>query len=469
MTGLPEEFKQKMKNLLGEEYEAFIKSYDKERVQGLRMNLLKIDEKKGDRLLSVFHTSPVPWTEEGRFYQQETRPGKHIFHEAGLYYIQEPSAMAVISLLDPKPGDKVLDLCAAPGGKTTHIASRLQGEGFLLSNEIHPGRAKILSQNVERMGIGNAVVTNESSGRLAGYFPEFFDKIAVDAPCSGEGMFRKDETAVKEWSLENVKACAERQDEILDNAAAMLKKGGILVYSTCTFSPEEDEQSVERFLKRHPDFFIQDCSDMIRKAGIEGLSQGRSQWTFEQDCNLEKTFRIWPHLTEGEGHYIAVLKRMGEEDSEGKRRKEKKPGFVMDKKQKENIRSFLQEICPGAKILKEGREWILFGDQLYLIPTEMPDIKGLKVIRPGLHTAVLKKNRLEPAHGLAMWLKKEEAALSCELNEEEALSYLKGEAVQKEGKNGWTLVCFQGYPLGWGKETGGILKNHYPKGLRIQG
>ena len=472
MTGLPEEFKEKMKNLLGEEYSTFIASYDREPVQGLRMNLLKVSEEEGDRLFGCFGLSRIPWVREGRFYEKDTRPGRHIFHEAGLYYIQEPSAMAVVSLLDPKPGDKVLDLCAAPGGKTTHIASRIGKNGFLLSNEIHPARAKILSQNVERMGIGNGVVTNEDPKRLTRYFHEFFDKIVVDAPCSGEGMFRKDETARNEWSLENVNMCADRQEEILNCAASMLKKGGTLVYSTCTFSPEEDEQSVERFLKNNPEFYIADCSGQIEKEGITGLAQGRPEWGETQDEELKKTFRIWPQQTEGEGHYIAVLRKReedGETSGENRKKERKGPGFMADRKNRKSLEDFIREICPEAEGLKKTEGWILFGDQLYLLPADMPDMKGMKVIRPGLHVAELKKNRLEPAHALAKWLKKEEAARACELSEDEALRYLKGETVQKDGEKGWTLACFHGYPLGWAKETGGTLKNHYPKGLRIQG
>ncbi|CAM5193217.1 NOL1/NOP2/sun family putative RNA methylase OS=Ureibacillus acetophenoni OX=614649 GN=SAMN05877842_10619 PE=3 SV=1 [Ureibacillus acetophenoni] len=234
---LPEPFLLKMKNLLQDEFEAIIQSYDDEKSHALRVNTLKIDI---DEFLhkNPFTLERIPWVETGFFYTHNDRPGKHPYHESGLYYIQEPSAMAVGEFVDPKPGERVLDLCAAPGGKTTHLASKMKGEGFLLSNEIHPARAKILSQNVERMGIKNTVVTNETPERLAERFPSFFDRILVDAPCSGEGMFRKDEEAREHWSLENVEICASRQIDILKSAATMLKPGGRLVYSTCTFSPE---------------------------------------------------------------------------------------------------------------------------------------------------------------------------------------------------------------------------------------
>lgn len=269
---LPEAFQEKMKALLGGEYGDFIKSYEKERVQGLRFNQLKVNiDEIPDEMQSEFQLKKIPWVKEGYYYHSQSRPGKHAWHEAGVYYIQEPSAMAVVELLDPKPGDVVLDLCGAPGGKTTHIASRMKGEGLLVSNEIHPARVKILSQNVERMGIANAVVTNADSRKLTDYFPEFFDKIVVDAPCSGEGMFRKDEGARAEWSPASVRLCAERQAEILDNAAAMLKGGGRLVYSTCTFSPEENEGSIQAFLERHPEFFVEQVPV------YEGFGHGRPE------------------------------------------------------------------------------------------------------------------------------------------------------------------------------------------------
>ena len=248
MITLPEAFKVRMRELLGDEYDRFEASYEKERVQGLRFNSLKSEEGKEEdweqgsvpKLAALVEKrlgtelSPVLWAKEGYYYGAEARPGKHPYHEAGLYYIQEPSAMAVVELLDPRPGERVLDLCAAPGGKSSHIASRLKGQGFLLSNEIHPARARILSQNMERMGVKNGVVTNEEPGRLAEYFPEFFDRIVVDAPCSGEGMFRKDEEARSQWSPDHVKMCAARQGQILDQAARMIRPGGRLVYSTCT-------------------------------------------------------------------------------------------------------------------------------------------------------------------------------------------------------------------------------------------
>ncbi len=462
---LPEAFLSKMELLLGEEFEAFLESYDKERVQGLRFNTLKGSQ---EQFLSThreaFDLKAVPWCREGFYYRQDTRPGRHPYHEAGVYYIQEPSAMSVVSLLDPQPGEKVLDLCAAPGGKTTHIAERLSGTGLLVSNEIHPARAKILSQNVERMGIRNAVVTNEDSGRLRTYFPEFFDRIVVDAPCSGEGMFRKDEQAREEWSEDNVRICAERQQEILDNAAQMLRPGGRMVYSTCTFSPEEDEDGIAWFLERHPEFSVVVCTEEDR---LLGLSPAREEWSRGQRPEIAGTCRIWPHKAEGEGHYLALLEK-AEDAEELRKKKIRYPKFWNDRSGIKVVQEFFKDTCRG--FMPDMDRLILFGEQIYQIPETMPDFAGMKVLRPGLHLGTLKKNRLEPSHALALHLRPEQVrfCISLSSEEEEILSYLRGNTLSDEaGRKGWTLVCTDGYSIGWAKAASGILKNHYPKGLRI--
>lgn len=475
MVDLPERFKERMRELLGEEYEDFAASYEKERVQGLRFNSLKTGDAQG-KIPSSFSLEKIPWAKEGYYYSGAERPGKHPLHEAGLYYIQEPSAMAVVELLDPQPGERVLDLCAAPGGKSSHIASRLMGDGFLLSNEIHPGRAKILSQNMERMGVTNAVVSNEDSVRLAARFREFFDRIAVDAPCSGEGMFRKDEEARRQWSEEHVKMCASRQREILDNAASMLKPGGRLVYSTCTFAPEENEGTIRSFLMRHSEFSLEQVP------AYPGFSKGKPEWALygeEQgempaSLHLERTFRIMPHRLEGEGHFIAVLKK---EEGAGEVRALRSPVYLDKKKQKavwKETEGFLTELLTEPQIFSDRPEYILFGEQLYLLPPEMPDMAGLKILRPGLHIGTLKKNRLEPSHALALSLKPHQVRGWYQLpsDSEDAVRYLKGEALTCYpeylfGKEkGWILMCTDGFSLGWAKLTGTVLKNHYPKGLR---
>ncbi|HJC46833.1 MAG TPA: RsmF rRNA methyltransferase first C-terminal domain-containing protein [Candidatus Lachnoclostridium pullistercoris] len=471
MTELPAAFKERMRRLLGEEeYGRFMESYGAERAQGLRLNRLKAEREEFLRQFSHWNLEQIPWTEDGFYYSGEVRPGKSPFHEAGAYYIQEPSAMAVVSLLDPQPGERVLDLCAAPGGKTSHAASLLGGTGLLVSNEIHPARARILSQNVERMGCRETAVTNASPAALLPWFPEFFDRIIVDAPCSGEGMFRKDEEARLQWSLENVKLCVERQQEILESAARMLRPGGKLVYSTCTFAPEEDEETITRFLDRHGEFSV------VRDRTLPGLSAGRPEWTESGREDLAFTHRIWPHLAEGEGHYLALLEKeggaweSGEPESGNRKSGRKKgtayPAYVKDKALLREVRELLKEVCPGAEWLQDREEWFLFGDQLYLLPEELPDFSGLKVVRPGLHVAAVCRNRLEPAHSLAAALKEREAARVCRLSEEEAGKFIGGEALSRSGEKGWTLVTAEGYSLGWGKQAGGMLKNHYPKGLR---
>lgn len=486
-AGLPETFAARMKRLLGEEYTAFLSSYQNTKVQGLRFNPLKgSPEQLAARYGSRFGLRPVAWCREGYYYDGQTRPGKSPCHEAGIYYIQEPSAMAVVSLLDPGPGERVLDLCAAPGGKTTQIAGRLLGKGLLVSNEIHPARVKILAQNVERMGISNAVVTNEDPARLRGFFPSFFDKIVVDAPCSGEGMFRKDEQAREQWSVGNVALCVQRQQEILDHAAAMLKPGGRLVYSTCTFAPEEDEGGIARFLERHPEFSIVE-SDFAEK---NGLSQGRPEWAKTPLPALEHTFRIWPHLTEGEGHYLALLQKAGDAEAEeglgqsgaeekrkkGKEKERKKSGseFWRDKAGISVLQDWMKT-CFTESFQKEweGSGWenrlLLYGEQIYLLPWELSSLQGLKTLRPGLHLGTLKKNRLEPAHALALALKPEQVRLSLNLDSEgaEVRSYLSGQTLAvPDMENGWVLICTDGCSLGWAKSVSGTLKNHYPKGLR---
>ena len=459
MINLPAAFTERMKQMLGREYDAFIASYDKERSQGLRVNGLKADPAEFAKT-APFSLNPVAWAAEGFAYGAEERPGRHPYHDAGVYYIQEPSAMIAASLLNPQPGEMILDLCAAPGGKSTQAAARLGGEGLLVSNEIHPARAKILSENVERMGLTNAVVTNESPERLSAYFPEYFDKILVDAPCSGEGMFRKHEEACSEWSPENVELCAKRQDNVLDKAAAMLKKGGRLVYSTCTFAMQEDEGSVARFLLRHPEFSIKEAHR------YDGMEPGRPDWAGTEPVpdGMEKTIRLWPHKLHGEGHFLAVLEKTGEVP-EGYRARSLygiQKGIAPKDfaAWKEFERESLKKQFDGI--------FLLFGDQLYLAPKDMPALKGLKVLRPGLHLGTMKKGRFEPAHALALSLSPKDAVHCCNLSGDsrEARQWINGMTLSKDGEKGWQLVCVDGYSLGWGKLAGGILKNHYPKGLR---
>ncbi len=431
---LPQEFLIRMEKMLGEEYPLFRKSYELEEYKALRRNPLKIGKEEFEEKMP-FSLRSVPWAAEGYYYPPGEHPGRHPFHQAGLYYIQEPSAMAAAEYLEVKPGERVLDLCAAPGGKSTQIGGYLQEEGLLVCNEPHPARAKILSENVERMGIGNALVTSEMPRRLSAIFPRYFDKILVDAPCSGEGMFRKNEEAVKEWSPGNVQLCADRQDEILTEAAKMLRPGGRLVYSTCTFSREENEGSIERFLQRHPEF------------------------------SLKKSLRLWPHQIEGEGHFLAVLQK------EGMMNEEPRPLSANGLAKPVSMRECKAFDEFEKEFLKVNMDWslYLFGEQLYHLPAEMPAIKGLKVLRPGLHLGTMKKNRFEPSHALALYLKRSQVRYTWDMaaEGEEIRAYLSGQTFGAEGEKGWYLITAEGYSLGWGKLAGGMMKNHYPKGLRI--
>ncbi len=426
---LPEDFLKRMKGQLGAEYSEYLESLERPRAVALRFDPMK-------RIPELpFLQEPVPWEPMGHYYDADSRPGLHPYHEAGVYYMQEASAMAPVSLLDPQPGERICDLCAAPGGKSTQIAGRLRGEGLLLCNEIEPKRARILSRNIERMGIGNALVTNEHPANLAQRFPDFFDRVLVDAPCSGEGMFRKEEAAVTDWSVQTVQMCAERQRQILDSAAVMVRPGGRLVYSTCTFAPEENEETVVAFLESHPDFYPEKMDAPWFVKGENG------------------SFRLWPHKLRGEGHFAAVLRRRGDEDAPEVSVKANQPP-----KEWQDFAALLDIH------LKPGRP-VLFGQSLYWAPEEMPDIGGLKVLRPGLELGIVKKGRFEPAHALALWVGDCANSVSFSADSDDIRRFLHGDVVPSS-KRGWCLIQVDGYGIGWGKGDGSVLKNHYPKGLR---
>ena len=427
---LPEAFLERMKHQLGEEYEDFLRSLERPRAVALRYNPLK-----GQAPSLPFVGDPVPWEPEGFYYDPDSRPGLHVYHEAGVYYLQEASAMAPVALLDPQPGEKICDLCSAPGGKTTQIAGRMMGRGFLLCNEYSPKRAKILSRNIERMAVSNALVTNEPTDRLAARFPGFFDRVLVDAPCSGEGMFRKEEAAVTDWSQETVEMCARRQAEILDNAAKMVRPGGRLVYSTCTFAPEEDELAVEAFLKSHPGFE----PEVIETPWFVPVANGGH--------------RLWPHKLLGEGHFAAVLKKTAGEEGD--------IPTVSGEKLPKEWQTFAKEL--GIR-LPPGKA-VSFGTNLFWVPEETPDLNKLKVLRPGLELGEVKKGRFEPAHALALWLKDCVNTVGFEPDSPEMKAYLHGEVLPCS-LQGWCLVKAGDYSIGWGKADKIQLKNHYPKGLR---
>ena len=427
---LPEAFLKRIKNQLGGEFPAFMASLERPRAVALRLNPLK-----GERPSLPFVKEPVPWEPMGYYYDPESRPGLHPYHEAGVYYLQEASAMAPVALLDPQPGERICDLCAAPGGKTTQIAGRMAGAGFLLCNEWSPKRAKILSRNIERMGVANALVTNEDTKNLAKKLPGYFDRVLIDAPCSGEGMFRKEEAAITDWSQETVEMCAQRQAQILDNGAALVRPEGRLVYSTCTFAPEENEQAVAAFLERHPDFMPEETVAHWFVPGENG------------------SYRLWPHKLLGEGHFAAVLRRAGACTFDEK--------YPAGEKLPKEWEAFAKEM----KICLPAGKGVRFGQSLYWAPMELPDLRGLRVLRSGLELGELKKDRFEPAHALALWLRDAAKVQDYRWDSKEMAAYIHGETVPSQIR-GWCLVTVDGYSIGWGKGDGRILKNHYPKGLR---
>ncbi len=422
MIELPIDFYNRMKETLGDEFDSFLKCYSKPPFNGFRVNTLKLT---AEELLKIFPYSEgnVAWCKNGFYYQSGF--GKHPCHRAGLFYSQEPSAMISAELLDCQEGDVVLDLCAAPGGKSTHIASQLMGKGLLVSNEIVKSRALILRENIERMGITNAVVTNMSPDEMELEFSEFFDKILVDAPCSGEGMFRKEPEAVLAWSIEHTQSCAQRQQLILSSAAKMLAPGGTLVYSTCTFAHVENKETIENFLCEHPEFSL---------------------------IHMEY---IYPHKANGEGHFAAKLVK------EGTLKRKERPRLAKDDESKA-YREFEKE---NLNIKLNGR-FVRFGDNLYLLPDLFGDIKNIKLVLPGLHLGEFKKNRFEPSHHLALALKEEDFKSSYKANDNEVTLYYQGNVVNATAPNGWGAMLYHKYPIGWFKSVNGQLKNHYPKKFR---
>ncbi|WP_339277289.1 RsmB/NOP family class I SAM-dependent RNA methyltransferase [Paenibacillus sp. FSL W8-0426] len=458
---LPNAYVQYMRQMLGKEADAFINSYQQPRTHGLRFNSLKATPERLQQVTELFSLTPVPWCESGYYYDENQRPGKHAYHAAGLYYIQEPSAMSAVEMLNPQSGETILDLAAAPGGKTTHIASLIQDRGLLISNEIHPARAKILAENVERMGLASVVVTCAAPGELAARFPATFDRIMLDAPCSGEGMFRKDADAVTDWTEDLVTLCVNRQWDILQDAYTMLKPGGTMAYSTCTFNREENEGMMERLVAAYPDLTL------VRKE------------------------RIWPHLNRGEGHFVAVLTKaearhanIGESEEsmatakrhgkKGKAGRQNNPGKETQSAWDAFI-AWSDEHMPDH-VVRTGRP-LLFGEALYALPDSgaalLSDerLSGLKLPRAGLHVGDWKKGRFEPAHALALSIAPDAAArmqhVTLEADSDLTAAYLRGESLPADAAlKGWTLVTVDGLPLGWGKASGGQLKNRLPKGLR---
>lgn len=420
---MTDEYLRRMQKILPD-FEKYKACLDQAPYKGIRVNTLKISVSEFKEI-SPFALEQVEWEPDG-FLIGEEKPGRSVYHDAGLFYVQEPSAMCAAPLLEVKPGERVLDLCSAPGGKGTQLAQSMRGEGILVLNEKIADRAKILLQNVERMGIVNAVVTNADPSELSERLEGYFDKVLVDAPCSGEGMLRKEAAAAENWSLSNVEMCAARQKKILESAAKLVTPGGMLVYSTCTFSEEEDERNVEWFVREFPQF--------------ELLSQRK----------------IYPHREKGEGHFAALFRRC---DGEKVRFKAWKP--FADKKSlaswKEFEREFLKKPLCG--------EFLTFGKNICLVPAELFSLDGLRVLRAGLLLGENAGKRFEPAHALAMGADRNNLTKIADLDDEQIMRYLHGEELPPRDLQGWCVAAYHGYPIGLAKNAG-ALKNHYPKGLR---
>ena len=454
---LPESFDRRIKEQLGSDYDDYIACLERPMHHGIRINTTKISVE--DFLeISPFNLKPVPWTENGFYYdERECTPSRHPYYYAGLYYIQEPSAMTPAATLPIEAGDIVLDICAAPGGKSTELAARLNHTGFIVSNDISNSRAKALLKNMELFGIGNMAVISEAPNALSERFRGCFDKILIDAPCSGEGMFRKSASMVTAWENNGVELFKGLQRGILNEVVKMLKPGGQILYSTCTFSPDENEQSVEYILSLDEGLHI--C-DIVKPRGFD---DGHPEWGLSGNSELCKCARLWPHRIEGEGHFVALLKKdnEGQENTSEYRYKRYKPD--------DYVEEFFSHIDTSSGIdlsrLEENNGRLMY------ISDDMPDIKGLRTLRGGLFLGELKKNRFEPSQSLAMYLKAAQYDNVCSFAAEstKVIKYLKGETVFTEKKlaNGYVLVCVDGYPLGWAKNNNGTLKNKYLSGWRM--
>lgn len=461
MIKLPEKFENKMKELLQDEYDDYLQCYDEPRYYGLRVNTNKISVEDFLKI-APWPLTPVPWIPNGFYYDgDKIQPSKHPYYFAGLYYLQEPSAMTPASRIPVEPGERVLDVCAAPGGKATELGAKLKGEGVLIANDISNSRARGLLKNLELFGIGNMMVISEEPGKLVEYFPEYFDKILIDAPCSGEGMFRKDKKMVKAWEEHGPEFFSKLQRSIITQAAAMLKPGGMILYSTCTFDPLENEKTVEYLLETCPEFKICDME------GYEGFCEGIPKYVKDHSEEYRKTVRIFPHKMQGEGHYLALVKK-GDDNTERKNEKTAKSKSGA-KKLPEELEQFLKELAWDVdKSRLDIRE-----ERVYYMPENLPMLKGVRFLRSGLLLGEVKKNRFEPSQALAMCLKKDEypRILDLPVSDDRVIKYLKGETLDVEDitsrkEKGWYLVCVDGYPLGFGKLANQTLKNKYLPGWR---
>ena len=456
-------FLERMQKMLGDEYEDFIKSYEVPRTYGLRVNTAKISCEEFEKIVP-FPVTPIPWIPNGYFYPGDVRPSFCPLYQAGLYYLQEPSAMTPVSCLPVTPGENILDLCAAPGGKATALGAMLNGSGLLVANDISSSRTRALLRNIELFGIANAFVTNETPAHLKDRFPEFFHKILLDAPCSGEGMFRKEDALARDWTPEKSEELSVLQKELILQAADMLRPGGQLLYSTCTFAPKEDEGVVSYLLENRPDM------KLMELPAYEGFAPGVPAWG-NDDPALSRCVHLFPHKMQGEGHFMALFCKEGRTDLIGQ--------FSYAKPNPDTrkwLELFFQEI--GLKTLGgQPFDWNRVEtrkDKVYYLPPVTGDFRGLTFLRNGLYLGDLKKNRFEPSEPFALALRKDDTdgIISLSVNDQRLTRYLKGETLNiEQGEaahtKGWHLLCVEGYPLGFGKLVGNTFKNKYPAGWRV--
>jgi len=454
---LPNKYLESMKEMLGQDFDAYLKSFEDTRLYGLRVNNLKISTEDFLKI-SPFKLTPIPWIENGFYYEEDEKPAKHPYYYAGLYYIQEPSAMTPANVLPINEGDVVLDMCAAPGGKSTELAAKLNNTGLLVTNDISNSRTKALLKNVEINGCNKICVLNEDPKLIADRFSEFFDKILIDAPCSGEGMFRKDNKLIKAWEKTGPEVFSEIQKSVIMSGAKMLKPGGMMLYSTCTFSKLEDEETIMHLLNNRDDFELVDIKP------YEGFSHGFEISSEAKDKNINKTVRIFPHKMRGEGHYVALLRKKG--DNEINNIRYISQGF--NSKVPTEVTDFLDSFN-----FEYDKKYInIRGTYVYLVSKYMQEEKGLRIIRNGLLLGEIKKNRFEPSQALAMALKLSDYpnVINLDVKDERVVKYLKGETLDCDDftdvKDGWVLIGVSGYPLGWGKFKNGQVKNKYLAGWR---
>ncbi len=460
---LPDLFLLRMRDLLGpEEFDAFYEALRRPPTGAIRVNTLKVEVARFKEI-SPFPLEPVPWCPEGFYIPPEVEPGKHPYHAAGLYYVQEPTAMAVGVVAAPQPWEWVADLAAAPGGKSTHLLASMEDKGFLLANDIDRRRTTVLAQNLERWGARVWVAANERIEHLHPRFPEAFDTVVLDAPCTGEGMFRRNRDVVAHWSPRAVEGNAKRQFHLLNAAAPLVKPGGYLVYATCTFNPEENEGVVARFLHAHPEFSLEPVED------LPGASPGRPDWIdpeLARGLPLERCLRFWPHKVRGEGHFIALMVKEG-------LYRPRHPLNVPEAKRPKGMPrrawNLYKAWCEDTLVeMPRLAGLMLVNDQLYACPINPGRLQDLRILRPGLWLGTVKQTTFLPDHALAMWLRPDmvKRRLDLSVDDPRVIAYLRGESLDAPGDDGWVLVTVDGFSLGWGKRVRGVLKNRYPKHLR---